>query len=121
MRSRRWVSGREPALVGRVRGGEEFAGSPLEGDARRFQNDRCEAPLAQLAEQLTLNQRVLGSSPKRGTETSCMRRKGQWQEPQPLLLWRLAGSAHQRHTIREVALVGRLARLWYGRLISHHA
>ena len=60
--------GREPvsaASVSVLR--ERFAAEPLEGDVQHSKI-RGLAPLAQLVEQLTLNQRVLGSSPRGGTE-----------------------------------------------------
>ncbi len=42
------------------------------------------APLAQLVEQLTLNQRVLGSSPRGGTEASAATTRGSGDQPEPL-------------------------------------
>src|SRR5439155_1633821 len=42
------------------------------------------APLAQLAEQLTLNQRVPGSSPRRGTEGNPETARGSGDKPEPL-------------------------------------
>src|SRR5437879_2496917 len=46
-------------------------------ERRKSRIDNRFAPLAQLAEQLTLNQRVVGSSPTRGTELR--RRPHFWQ------------------------------------------
>ena len=51
--------------IGERRKGAEFVDLDLKG-VLRSDKQKSLAPLAQLAEQLTLNQRVSGSSPERG-------------------------------------------------------
>src|SRR5579885_3686096 len=74
----RWKSDRRAGEMLGPRGENSLASGPAHAlflplpppGAFAITNPRDEAPLAQLAEQLTLNQRVVGSSPTRGTDTT---------------------------------------------------
>ncbi len=58
----------EPAAAGGVCVGEDSRGDPLKVRRGNLPQYSILAPLAQLVEQLTLNQRVDGSSPSGGTQ-----------------------------------------------------